>query len=141
MATNRGSTKFSIQAILIAEYSTLLMAFVIGFLSVVSVYAQEVPPTTTYSFKSSEQDSVHTSTIHNYQSEAERANDALLITEVKKALADDGVAAYRAVVVDCDHGTVSLDGVVGSSADAQRAANIAHNVDGVVAVKNNLKWP
>ena len=84
---------------------------------------------------------MHTSTIHNYQSEAERANDALLITEVKKALADEGVAAYRAVVVDCDHGTVSLDGVVGSSADAQQAATIAYNVDGVVSVKNNLKWP
>jgi len=124
-----------------APYRTLLIALVIGVLCVVSVYAQEIPPTTTYSFKSSEQDSVHTSTIHNYQSEAERANDALLITEVKKALADEGVAAYRAVVVDCDHGTVSLDGVVGSSADAQQAATIAYNVDGVVSVKNNLKWP
>jgi osmotically-inducible protein OsmY len=108
---------------------------------VVSVHAQELLPTATYSFKSSEQDSVHTSTIHNYQSEAERANDALLITEVKKALADDGVAAYRAIVVDCDHGTISLDGIVGSAADAQWAATVARNVDGVVAVKNNLKWP
>jgi osmotically-inducible protein OsmY len=141
MAINRNSNKIFDLSRCIAAYRALLTAFVIGVLCVVSAHAQEVPPTTTYSFKSSEQDSVHTSAIHNYQSEAERANDALLITEVKKALADDGVAAYRAVVVDCDHGTISLDGIVGSSADAQRAATVARDVDGVVAVKNNLKWP
>jgi osmotically-inducible protein OsmY len=107
---------------------------------VANVHAQEVLPTTTDSFKSLEQDSVHTSTIHNYQSDPERANDALLITEVKKAIADDGVAAYRAIVVDCDHGTISLDGIVGSAADAQQAATVARNVDGVAAVRNNLNW-
>jgi hyperosmotically inducible periplasmic protein len=103
--------------------------------------AQDLPASAISEFKSTEQDSVHSSTIHNYQSEADRANDALLITEVKAALADDGVTADRAVVVDCDHGTISLNGVVGSFADAQRAAAITRNVDGVVAVRNELKWP
>ena len=37
-------------------------------------------------------DSVSLEAHHHYQSAAERANDALLITEVKSALADDGVA-------------------------------------------------
>jgi osmotically-inducible protein OsmY len=64
----------------------------------------------------------------------------LLITEVKRALADVGVTAYRAGVVDCDHRTILLNGIIGSSADAQRAATIARDVDGVIAVKNNLKW-
>ena len=63
-------------------------------------------------------DAVVESTLHNYQSEADRANDALLITEVKHALANDGVTAHRAVVVDCDQGTVLLSGIVGSSEDA-----------------------
>ena len=94
-----------------------------------------------FNFESSKRDSVDTSAVHNYESQALRANDALLITEVKKALADDGVTAYRAVVVDCDHGTILLSGVVGSPADARHAARVAGEVDGVVAVKNELKWP
>jgi hyperosmotically inducible protein len=66
--------------------------------------------------------------------------DALLITEVKTALANDGVTDGHAVVVDCDHGTVLLAGAIGSAADAQHAVVVASRVDGVVAVKNHLKW-
>jgi hypothetical protein len=119
----------------------LAAALTVGILFSGDSRAQEATPPGNYSFKSSESDSVHTSSVHNYQSEADRANDALLITEVKRALAEDGVTAYRAVVVDCDHGTVVLNGVVGSPADAQHAAAVAGDVDGVVAVKNELKWP
>jgi osmotically-inducible protein OsmY len=114
-------------------------ALTVGILFSADLQAQN--PSGTYSYKSSELDSVHTSSVHNYASEADRANDALLITEVKKALDDDGVTAYRAVVVDCDHGTIVLNGVVGSSAAAQHAAAVARDVDGVVAVKNELRWP
>ena len=106
-----------------------------------SSLAEAGTPSTTFNFESSERDSVDTSAVHNYESQALRANDALLITEVKKALADDGVTAYRAVVVDCDHGTILLSGIVGSPADARHAARVAGEVDGVVAVKNELKWP
>jgi len=49
---------------------------------------------------------------HHCLSSAERANDALLITEVKNALADDGVAHDVAIVVDCDHGKILLSGVM-----------------------------
>lgn len=117
------------------------IALIISVLFATILRAQELPASTTSRFHSSEHDSVHTSTVHYYQSEAQRANDALLITGVKKALADDGVTDNRAVVVDCDHGTISLSGVVSSFADAQRAARIAGDVDGVVAVRNELKWP
>jgi hyperosmotically inducible protein len=142
MATNRDSdTTFSINPYisLYRTLSTTALVFIVLFAA--SLRAQDVLPTATYRFKSSEQDSVHTSTVHNYQSEDQRANDALLIAEVKKALADDGVTAYRAIVIDCDHGTISLDGIVGSAADAQRAATVTRGVDGVAAVRNNLKWP
>jgi osmotically-inducible protein OsmY len=85
-------------------------------------------------------DSVSLEAHHHYQSAAERANDALLITEVKSALADDGVAKGSAIVVDCDHGKILLSGVMKSAEDAKRAGNIAAGARGVVAVKNQLTW-
>ena len=77
---------------------------------------------------------------HHYQSAADRANDALLITEVKSALADDGVAEDSPIVVDCDHGNILLSGVMKSAGDAKRARNIAASAPGVVGVKNQLTW-
>jgi osmotically-inducible protein OsmY len=77
---------------------------------------------------------------HHYQSAADRANDALLITEVKSALAQDGVADDSPVVVDCDHGKILLSGVMKSPEDAKRAGKIAASAAGVVAVKNQLTW-
>jgi len=119
----------------------LMLVALVGTLPLrAGVEAQERVPSASYNYHLSKQDSVHTARVHNYESEAIRANDALLITEVKAALAHDGVTDYRAVVVDCDHCTVLLNGVVGSSADARRAAMVARNVDGVVGVKNELKW-
>jgi osmotically-inducible protein OsmY len=77
---------------------------------------------------------------HHYQSAADRANDALLITEVKSALAEDGVADDSPILVDCDHGKILLSGVMKSAEDAKRAGNIAASAPGVVAVKNQLTW-
>jgi osmotically-inducible protein OsmY len=77
---------------------------------------------------------------HHYQSPADEANDALLITEVKSALADDGVAESSPVAVDCDHGKILLSGVMKSAQDARRAGKIAAGAPGVVAVKNQLTW-
>jgi osmotically-inducible protein OsmY len=90
--------------------------------------------------KSTESDSTTTENDHHYQSAAERANDALLITEVKSALADDGVADGSAILVDCDHAKILLTGVMKSAADAKRAGSIAASAPGVVAVKNQLTW-
>jgi osmotically-inducible protein OsmY len=97
-------------------------------------------PVATYQSHSLEEDHAHSEATHHYSSEADRAKDALLITEVKTVLASDGVTDGHAVVVDCDHGTVVLAGAIGSAADAQRAVAIASRVNGVVAVKNNLEW-
>ena len=89
---------------------------------------------------SRENDSVSVRGEHHYNSSAERANDALVITEVKSALADDGVADDYIVAVDCDHWRVLLSGVVNSAEDAQRAGHIAARAKGVTAVKNLLTW-
>ncbi len=89
---------------------------------------------------SREHDSVNVAAEHHYNSPAERANDALLITEVKSALADDGVADNYPVAVDCDHGKVLLSGVVKSAQDAKHAGDIAAAAQGVTGVNNQLTW-
>ena len=89
---------------------------------------------------SRESDRVNVRAEHHYNSPAERANDAMLITEVKSALADDGVADDYVVAVDCDHGKVLLSGVVKSAEDARHAGDIAAAAQGVTGVKNQLKW-
>ena len=77
---------------------------------------------------------------HHYNSSAERAHDAMLISEVKSALSHDGVANDYPVAVDCDHGKVLLSGVVDSARDAKHAGDIAAAAEGVTGVKNQLTW-
>ena len=89
---------------------------------------------------SRQDDSAQTSATHHYQSPAERAKDDLLITEVKRSLAEDGVADDYPVAVDCDHGKIRLSGVIGSAEDARHAGDIAAGAPGVVAVVNQLTW-
>ncbi len=76
---------------------------------------------------------------HHYNSDAERAQDDLLITEVKSVLAERGISKDYPVEVDADHGTVTLSGVVKSADDVNAAAKDAAGVQGVVAVKNQLQ--
>ena len=99
-------------------------------------------PGTTESANSAsrENDSVNVTAEHHYNSPVERANDALLITEVKSALARDGVADGYLVAVDCDHGKILLSGVVKSARDAKHAGDIAAAAQGVTGVKNQLTW-
>ena len=68
------------------------------------------------------------------------ANDDLLITEVKSALAHDGVADGYLVAVDCDHGKIMLSGVVKSARDAKHAGDIAAGAQGVTGVNDQLTW-
>ncbi|HEY6417550.1 MAG TPA: BON domain-containing protein [Candidatus Binataceae bacterium] len=98
------------------------------------------PGNTTSSSISKEHETVSTEGKHHYNSPAERAQDDLLITEVKSALNGAGIVEGHAVEVDCDHGTVLLTGAVGSAADAQHAAQLASGVQGVVGVTNRLTW-
>jgi osmotically-inducible protein OsmY len=92
-----------------------------------------------HSSVSLEKDSASSVGHHHYNSDAERAQDDLIITEVKSALADDGISEGYPVEVDADHGTVTLSGVVASADDVRAAAGDAAGVRGVVAVKNHLK--
>ena len=89
---------------------------------------------------SRENDKVNVNAEHHYNSPAERANDDLLITEVKSALAHDGVGDGYLIAVDCDHGKISLSGVVKSSRDAKHAGDIAAAAEGVTGVNDQLTW-
>ena len=102
--------------------------------------APAAPVTTTNRSLNVENDQVGTVEDHHYNSPAERANDDLLITEVKNSLARQGISDGYPVEVDCDHGTIQLSGVVASADDARAAQAIALNTRGVVGVKNQLTW-
>jgi len=98
------------------------------------------PAVTTDRSLTVEHDQVQTSSEHLYNSPVQRANDDLLITAVKSSLAEKGISDGYPVVVDCDHGTIELSGVVASADAARQAASIASNTRGVIGVKNKLTW-
>lgn len=78
---------------------------------------------------------------HHYNSPGSEANDALLITEVKSALANANLGQPYAITVDADHGTVILTGEVPNHASAGQIYQIASQCDGVKAVQSHLDWP
>jgi len=119
--------------------TTVMVLFVGSQLICGQAQAQE-GKTLESSSVTSDHDSVSLEAHHHYQSPADRANDALLKTEVYSALADDGVAEGSPIIVDCDHGKILLSGVMKSAEDAKRAEQIAADAPGVVAVKNQLTW-
>jgi osmotically-inducible protein OsmY len=122
--------------ILVAIASGIVMAIQIP---IGSVRAQESKSVQSSSV-TSENEGASLEGHHHYQSASDRANDALLITEVKSALAEDGVADGSPIVVDCDHGKIVLSGVMKSAEDAKRAGDVAAGAAGVVAVRNQLSW-
>jgi osmotically-inducible protein OsmY len=73
-----------------------------------------------------------------YASPADRAKDALIITEVKSTLADDGVADDYPITVGAAHGVVTLTGVLASQQDIDHAVVLARDCDGVKAVQDKL---
>jgi hypothetical protein len=112
--------------------------FIGGGLFAANVRAQ--PATTDSNSAFRRNDTVSVNAEHHYNSPAERANDALLITEVKNALANDGVGDGYPVAVDCDHGKIMLSGVVKSAQDAKHAGDIAAAAEGVTGVNDQLTW-
>jgi hypothetical protein len=72
---------------------------------------------------------------HHYESPAIEANDALLITEVKTAIANSNLNQPYAVTVDADHGIVILTGEVPNPGMAGRLEQIASGCDGVKGCK------
>jgi osmotically-inducible protein OsmY len=132
MRNSRNRTRTAVAALAIAS-------LIGGGLLGVNARAQSGSPDSSNS-ASREHDSVNVTGEHHYNSPAERAKDDLLVTEVKSALARDGVADNYPVAVDCDHGKISLSGVVKSARDAKHAGDLAAAAQGVTGVKNQLTW-
>ena len=123
--------------------STMCSGVAAGLILAIRVHAQQAtPPENPPATQSAklEHDTVQSSAAHHYNSPAERANDALIITEVKTSLADQGITDRYPVAVDCDHGAVQLTGVVASADAAKQAVTLAQNIQGVTDVKNQLTW-
>jgi osmotically-inducible protein OsmY len=118
----------------------LALAMLIGGGPLTSNARSEPGATESSNSASRENDKVNVNAEHHYNSPAERANDDLLITEVKSALAHDGVGDGYLIAVDCDHGKVLLSGVVKSAGDAKHAGDIAAAAEGVTGVNDKLTW-
>lgn len=73
------------------------------------------------------------------QSAEQRFDDAGITAAVKSKLIADRTAALTDIDVDTVNGTVYLIGTAPNGAAKQRAAALARQVDGVVAVENNLQ--
>lgn len=122
-----------------AAVPALALALLVGG-GLLAVNVRADPATSDSNSVSREHDSVNVKAEHHYNSPAERANDDLIITEVKSALVRDGVTDGYPVAVDCDHGKIMLSGVVKSARDAKHAGDIAAAAQGVTGVNDQLTW-
>jgi hyperosmotically inducible protein len=65
-------------------------------------------------------------------------DDVTITAKVKNALVGDDLVKARNINVDTRRGVVSLNGVVASDAEKDRAASLARQVNGVREVENHL---
>jgi hypothetical protein len=73
------------------------------------------------------------------QSTTEAVDDSLIANKVTLALYSDQQVHGRGMRVESAQGVVELTGVVASTAEAQRAVQMAQQVKGVKAVHNRLR--
>ena len=73
------------------------------------------------------------------QSTTEAVDDSLIANKVTMALYSDKQVNGRQIAVEAAQGVVQLTGVVASTAEAQRAVQIAQQVKGVKTVRNHLR--
>jgi hyperosmotically inducible protein len=73
------------------------------------------------------------------RSTEEAVDDSLLANKVTLALYSDKQVSGRQIAVEAAQGVVQLNGIVASTAEAQRAAQIAQQVKGVKEVRNRLR--
>ncbi len=66
-------------------------------------------------------------------------SDASISTAVQTKLTSDRVSNFPRIDVDTERGVVNLSGIVETDAQRTRAERLAHQVDGVVKVNNNLQ--
>jgi hyperosmotically inducible protein len=67
------------------------------------------------------------------------SEDASITQRVQRAIAKDAVLKGMDIKVETQHGVVNLTGFVRSLENIAKAGELANAVDGVVAVKNDLR--
>jgi osmotically-inducible protein OsmY len=72
-----------------------------------------------------------------HEGTGEYVDDSVITTKVKAAFAQDEQVKATQVKVETFKGTVQLSGFVDSRAEAERAAQLARQVNGVKAVKDD----
>ena len=118
--------------------TTSIAVLAVVFCARVAIAQDQSPNVSTNASVKSQEMSAHSEQHTTYATPADRANDALLITEVKTALANDGVTDGYPITVGADHGLVVLTGVLGSQDDIQHAISVARSADGVKSVQSRL---
>ena len=73
------------------------------------------------------------------ESAGQNIDDSTITASVKTKLAADKLATLTRVNVDTTNQVVSLNGIVETQQQKQRAEELARQVSGVKAVKNNLQ--
>ena len=72
------------------------------------------------------------------RSTEEAVDDSLLANKVTMALYADKQVRGRQITVEASQGVIQLRGVAASTAEAQRAVQIAQGIKGVKEVRNRL---
>ena len=72
------------------------------------------------------------------QSVGSYVDDTTLTTRVKSKFAEDPTVSAMAISVETLKGTVQLSGFAKSSAEKDRAGQLARDTSGVVAVRNDI---
>lgn len=79
------------------------------------------------------------SSTSNEKSTGEYIDDAVITTKVKAAFVDDDELEANEIQVETFKGTVQLSGFVKVSSHVSKAELVAKEVDGVKAVKNDIR--
>jgi hyperosmotically inducible protein len=78
---------------------------------------------------------------HAFHGTTDQMSDATLTTKVKSTLLSNERTRKDSIHVESDHGTVTIDGTVGSRAKAKYVGSVVAAVGGVKNVENKLTWP
>lgn len=120
---------------------TILLATFLGGFEACSQGASSVPPqdrSSSQSMSLAGQDTENAAR-NAYQGTTTAVKDTSITAKVKVALHDDKVTDSDTIHVDTVAGVVTLSGVVGSTEESERAAQIAQSTNGVRYVVNNLQ--
>lgn len=73
------------------------------------------------------------------QAPGEYLDDTVITTKVKTAIFNDPDLKVMEITVETFRGEVQLSGFVSSAAEANRAVEVARGVNGVTAVRNDMR--